>query len=91
MLTKNIKYPYVKFIFDVVGILTSVGILLMFILNTYANFESNDSSSFGINIIGSNMILLSILILIVVVCAIFSFVLKKKQKVSQIEKYAFKK
>ncbi len=80
MLTKNIKYPYVKFIFDVVGILASVGILLMFIFNTYANFKSNGSSSFGINIIGSNMILLSILILIVVVCAVFSFVLKLIKK-----------
>lgn len=26
MLTKNIKYPYVKFVFDVVGVLASIGI-----------------------------------------------------------------
>ncbi|PTJ12983.1 hypothetical protein BU069_13235 [Staphylococcus succinus] len=80
MLTKNIKYPYIKLIFDVVGILAGVGILLMFIFNTYANFESNGSSSFGINIIGSNMTLLSILILIVIVCAVLSFVLKLKKE-----------
>ncbi|PKI23121.1 hypothetical protein CW746_03565 [Staphylococcus succinus] len=80
MLTKNIKYPYIKLIFDVVGILASVGILLMFIFNTYADFESNGSSSFGINIIGSNMTLLSILILIVIVCAVLSFVLKLKKE-----------
>lgn len=80
MLTKNIKYPYVKFTFDVVGILASVGILLMSIFNTYANFESNGSASFEINIIGSSMTLLSILILIVIVCAVFSFVLKLIKK-----------
>jgi len=80
MLTKNIKYPYIKLIFDVVGILAGVGILLMFIFNTYADFESNGSSSFGINIIGSNMTLLSILILIVIVCAVLSFVLKLKKE-----------
>lgn len=82
MLTKNIKYPYVKFIFDVVGILASFGILLMLIFNTYANFEYNGSSSFGINIVGSSMILLSVLILIVVVCGVFSFVLKLIKKES---------
>ncbi|PTI73574.1 hypothetical protein [Staphylococcus succinus] len=80
MLTKNIKYPYIKLIFDVVGILASVGILLMFIFNKYADFESNGSSSFGINIIGSSMVLLYILILIVVICAIVSFVLKLIKK-----------
>ncbi|MGO3049566.1 hypothetical protein CD110_12990 [Staphylococcus casei] len=80
MLTKNIKYPYIKLIFDVVGILAGVGILLMFIFNTYANFESNGSASFGVNIIGSSMTLLSILILIVIVCAVFSFVLKLIKK-----------
>ncbi|WP_436941293.1 hypothetical protein [Staphylococcus succinus] len=74
MLTKNIKYPYIKLIF------AGVGILLMFIFNTYANFESNGSSSFRVNIIGSSMTLLSILILIVIVCAGFSFILKLIKK-----------
>ncbi|MGW7908862.1 hypothetical protein ACWEXP_14010 [Staphylococcus pseudoxylosus] len=76
MLTKNIKYPYVKFTFDVVGILASVGVLLMLVFNAYANFESSGSSSFGINIAGANMALFSSLIFFVVVCAICSFVLK---------------
>ncbi|MGW7951203.1 hypothetical protein ACWEYS_13315 [Staphylococcus xylosus] len=76
MLTKNIKYPYVKFGFDVVGVLASIGIFLIFIFNAYANFGSDGSSSFGINITGSSMVLLYILILIVVICAIVSFVLK---------------
>ncbi|MCQ9289878.1 hypothetical protein NQ035_13515 [Staphylococcus gallinarum] len=80
MLTKDIKYPYVKLIFDVVGVLASVGILLMFIFNAYANFESNGSSSFGINIAGFSMIFLSVLFLIVVVCAVFSFILKLIRK-----------
>ena len=80
MLTKNIKYPYVKFIFDVVGILTSIGILLIFIFNAYDNFGSDGSSSFGINVTGSSMILLYSLIFIVVVCAIVSFVLKLIKK-----------
>lgn len=80
MLTKNIKYPYVKFIFDVVGILASIGIVLIFIFNAYANFGSDGSSSFGINVTGSSMILLYGLIFIVVVCAIVSFVLKLIKK-----------
>ena len=80
MLTKNIKYPYVKFIFDVVGILASIGILLIFIFNAYANFGSDSSSSVGINVTGSSMILLCGLIVIVVVCAIVSFILKSIKK-----------
>ncbi|HDH4585589.1 TPA: hypothetical protein PI225_002773 [Staphylococcus aureus] len=80
MLTKNIKYPYVKLIFDVVGILASISILLIFIFNAYASFDSDGSSSFGINVTGSSMILLYSLIFIVVVCAIVSFVLKLIKK-----------
>lgn len=80
MRNKNIKYPCIKFVFDVVGVLASIGILLIFIFNAYANFESDGSSSFGINVTGSSMVLLSSLIFIVVVCAIFSFVLKLKKK-----------
>ncbi|MGW8017353.1 hypothetical protein [Staphylococcus xylosus] len=80
MLTKNIKYPYVKFGFDVVGVLGSIGIFLIFIFNAHANFGSDGSSSFGINITGSSMFLLYILILIVVICAIVSFVLKLKKE-----------
>ncbi|MBJ6154040.1 hypothetical protein [Staphylococcus aureus] len=76
MLTKNIKYPYVKFGFDVVGVLASIGIFLIFFFNAHANFGSDGSSSFGINIAGSSMVLLYILILIVVICAIVSLVLK---------------
>jgi hypothetical protein len=69
MLTKNIKYPYVKFGFDVVGVLASIGIFfLLFVFNTHANFGSDGSSSFGINVTGSSMVLLSSLILIVVIC-----------------------
>ncbi|PTF74166.1 hypothetical protein BU679_02350 [Staphylococcus chromogenes] len=74
------KYPCVKFVFDVVGVLASIGILLIFIFNVYANFESDGSSSFGINVTGSNVVLLSSLIFIVVVCAIFSFMLKLIKK-----------
>lgn len=76
MLTKNIKYPYVKFGFDVVGVLASIGIFLVFIFNSHANFGSDGSSSFEINVTGTSMVLLSSLILIVVICAIVSFVLK---------------
>lgn len=79
-LTKNIKYPYVKFVFDIVGLLASIGILLIFIFNAYANFASDGSSSFGINVTGTSMILLSSLILILVICAIVSFILKLIKK-----------
>ena len=65
MLTKNIKYPYVKFGFDVVGVLASIGIFNI-CFNTHANFGSDGSSSFGINVTGSSMVLLSSLILIVI-------------------------
>ena len=78
MLTKNIKYPYVKFGFDVVGVLASIGIFLIFVFNTHANFGSDGSSSFGINVTGSSMVLLSSLILIVVICG----------SVAKLEKYS---
>lgn len=80
MLNKRIKYPYVKFIFDVVGVLASIAILLMMAFNVYINFETNGNSSFGINIVGANFILFSILLLIVVVCAIVSFIFKLLKK-----------
>ncbi|PTH28687.1 hypothetical protein BU600_10410 [Staphylococcus arlettae] len=80
MLNKKIKYPYVKFVFDVVGILASVGILLMIVCNTYANFNSDGNSSFGITIVGANFMLLAVLMVIVVVCAILSFILKLFKK-----------
>nr|WP_259339915.1 hypothetical protein [Staphylococcus succinus] len=63
-----------------VGIPAGAFNLIMFIFNIYANFESNSSFSFRVSIIGSSMTLLSILILIVIVCAGFSFILKLIKK-----------
>ncbi|WP_332272134.1 hypothetical protein [Staphylococcus pasteuri] len=77
MLTKNIKYPYTKFFFDVVGVISSIGLLLLLIFNSYANFESSGSSELGIEWTGNTLISGAILIGLIVVCACVSFILKK--------------
>ncbi|MBF7025077.1 hypothetical protein [Staphylococcus kloosii] len=77
MITKGIKFPNTKFIIDCIGVLASIGILIVFVFNAYASFSANGSSEFGINIAGNQFILLSILFAITVVSALSSFVLKR--------------
>lgn len=77
MITKGIKFSNTKFIFDCIGVLASIGVLIVFVFNAYASFSANGSSEFGINIVGNQFILLSILCALAVISALSSFVLKK--------------
>jgi hypothetical protein len=77
MITKGIKFPNTKFIIDCIGLLASIGVLIVLVFNLYASFSANGSSEFGINIAGNQFILLSILFAITVVSALSSFVLKR--------------
>jgi uncharacterized membrane protein YwzB len=77
MITKGNKFPNTKFIIDCIGVLASIGILIVFVFNAYASFSANGSSEFDINIAGNQFILLSILFTITVVSALSSFVLKR--------------
>lgn len=77
MITKGIKFPNTKFLIDCIGVLASIGILIVFVVNAYSNFSANGSFEFGINIAGNQFIVLSILCAITVLSALSSFVLKK--------------
>lgn len=77
MITKGIKFPNTKFIIDCIGLLASIGVLIVLVFNLYASFSANGSSEFGINIAGNQFILLSILCAIIAISALSSFVLKR--------------
>jgi len=75
MLTKNIKFPYLKLTFDIIGILSFVGILVIISLNFYVN--TNGDFNAGVNVIGTDMILMNILVLTTVISAFVSYLLRK--------------
>jgi hypothetical protein len=77
MITKGIKFPNTKFIIDCIGLLASIGVLIVLVFNLYASFSANGNSEFGINIAGNQFILLSILCAIIAISALSSFVLKR--------------
>lgn len=77
MLTSDIKYTYVKFIADLIGILAGIGILVILCLSSYAKFDANGTPAFGINITGQSFVFFIILIVIVIFCALCSYILKR--------------
>ncbi|MDG0826413.1 hypothetical protein AST00_11140 [Staphylococcus equorum] len=79
MLTERINYRYVKLITDIIGIFASIGILIIIAFNFYLNIESNGNSEVGFNVTGSSMVTLNILIMIAIVAAIISFILKRQR------------
>ena len=48
MLNNNVKYPHAKLLFDVVGIISSISILLLIAFNLYLKFESNGIVEIGV-------------------------------------------
>ncbi|CPD55048.1 hypothetical protein G0Z86_13425 [Staphylococcus aureus] len=76
MLTKDIKYPYIKLVFDVIGILASIGFLLLLVINFNADFKSNGNIKIGVEWVGNDFVLGVVLICIILFCAIASFLLK---------------
>ncbi len=77
MIAKNIKYPYIKLLFDVVGILSFITLLFVFGANFYIESDSNGNFNTGITISGSNALVFSILLWVTIICALASFLLKK--------------
>lgn len=45
---KNVKYPHAKILFDIVGIISSISILLLIAFNLYLKFESNGNVERGV-------------------------------------------
>ena len=48
MLNKNVKYPHAKILFDIVGIISSISILLLIAFNLYLKFESSGNVEIGV-------------------------------------------
>ena len=82
MITKSIKYPYAKLIFDVLGILSSIAFLILIAINFHVDFKSNGSSKIGFEWTGNDFVLGTVLFCIILVCAITSFILKSIKKES---------
>ena len=76
MLTKGIKYPYVKFFFDVIGILCAISVLAIIFVNGFTNSQSGNFS-LGFEITGTHMIMMNILVLVTMICAIASTILRR--------------
>lgn len=77
MLTKNIKYPYTKFGFDMLGIITFIGVVIIVALNCYLHTESDGNFEMGFNVSGMSSTIMSVLLLITLISALVSFILKK--------------
>ncbi|MDG0842169.1 hypothetical protein M4L39_01865 [Staphylococcus equorum] len=77
MIAENIKYPFIKLLFDVVGVLVFIALLFVFGTNFYIESDSNGNFNTGITISGSNALVFSILLWVTIICALTSFVLKK--------------
>lgn len=77
MIARNIKYPYIKLLFDVVGILSIIGLLFLFGANFYIESDANGNFNTGITISGSNAIVCGILFWVTIISALASFLLKK--------------
>lgn len=80
MLTEKNNYRYVKLITNMIGTFSSIGILTILAFNFYFNIESNGSSEMGFKVTGYSMITLNILIMLSLITALISFILKRKYK-----------
>ncbi|MGW8041424.1 hypothetical protein ACWEYJ_00545 [Staphylococcus shinii] len=76
MIAKNNKYPYAKLMFDIIGILTFIGVMIIIIMNFYMR-KSNTAFEMGFNVTGSSFILLCVLLCITIFCAIASTIFKR--------------
>ena len=73
---KNVKYPHAKKLFDIVGIISSISILLLITFNLYLKFESNGNVEIGVKWNESSLYIGLTLLVFIVFCAIISYVLK---------------
>ena len=73
---KNVKYPHAKILFDIVGIISSISILLLITFNLYLKFESNGNGEIGVKWNESSLYIGLTLLVFIIFCAIISYVLK---------------
>ncbi|SCT02372.1 hypothetical protein [Staphylococcus caeli] len=66
---------------QVIGVLASIGIIILFISNIFWKYSADGSFSGGMNIDGPNMIAFYILVAIVILSAITSAILKKRKNI----------
>ncbi|ATQ50696.1 hypothetical protein CPZ17_09660 [Staphylococcus epidermidis] len=76
MLNKNVKHPHAKKLFDIVGIISSISILLLIAFNLYLKFESNGNVEIGVKWNESSLYIGLTLLVFIILCAIISYVLK---------------
>lgn len=73
---KNVKYPHAKKLFDIVGIISSISILLLITFNLYLKFESNGNVEIGVKWNESSLYIGLTLLVFIIFCTIISYVLK---------------
>lgn len=73
---KNVKYPHAKILFNIVGIISSISILLLITFNLYLKFESNGNVEIGVKWNESSLYIGLTLLVFIIFCAIISYVLK---------------
>ena len=73
---KNVKYPHAKILFDIVGIISSISVLLLITFNLYLKFESNGNVEIGVKWNESSLYIGLTLLVFIIFCAIISYVLK---------------
>ena len=73
---KNVKYPHAKILFVIVGIISSISILLLITFNLYLKFESNGNVEIGVKWNESSLYIGLTLLVFIIFCAIISYVLK---------------
>ena len=76
MLNKNVKYPHAKILFDIVGIISSISILLLIAFNLYLKFESNGNVEIGVKWNESSLYIGLTLLVFIILFSIISYVLK---------------
>ncbi|HHQ1587220.1 TPA: hypothetical protein ACSO5E_002418 [Staphylococcus aureus] len=79
ILTKNIKHPYIKLLFDIIGIISSIGFLLWLIYGFYIRFDNNKNIELGIEWTGNSLLIGIILIFLIFLCAVASVILKSRK------------
>ncbi|MDH8979359.1 hypothetical protein PYK01_11230, partial [Staphylococcus epidermidis] len=67
---KNVKYPHAKILFDIVGIISSISILLLITFNLYLKFESNGNVEIGVKWNESSLYIGLTLLVFIIFCAI---------------------
>ncbi|OFP38560.1 hypothetical protein HMPREF2989_11140 [Staphylococcus sp. HMSC062B11] len=63
-------------LFDIVGIISSISILLLIAFNLYLKFESNGNVEIGVKWNESSLYIGLTLLVFIIFCAIISYVLK---------------